>query len=112
MVRSGDQIHGGDERLPRVALLREHAPAFNGQGIEATSPLAWLFHPPAVQPAAFFEAIEQRIERGDIELHPAFGPALDQLADLVTVARPRLDDRQDDQLGRDRKSTRLNSSHL
>src|SRR5262245_42603042 len=98
MVDPRQQAHRLYERLPVIALPGEHAPAFGGEAVEAAAPLAGLLGPPALQPAALLEPVEQGIERRDVELEAAAGALLDQLADLVAVAGARLDHRQDDQL--------------
>src|SRR5262249_26966179 len=78
----------------------QDATAFRRQRVEAAPPLASLLHPAAAQPAALFEAVEERVERGDVEFQLALRLRLDQLADFVAVALALLDDRQDDQLRR------------
>ena len=70
-----------------------------GQAVEAAAPLASLFDPSPLQPSALFQAIEQGIERGDVELELSVRALLDQLADFVAVPGPRFEDRQDDELG-------------
>src|SRR5262245_11431603 len=100
MIDSGDETHRVDERFPGVALAREHAPAFCRQAIEAAAALTRPLDPPALQPASFLEAIQQRIQRCDVKLQVSSGPRLNELADFVAVAGARLDDRQDDQLRR------------
>jgi hypothetical protein len=87
MVDSREEAHRVHERLPGVPLPRQHAAAFGGQAVEAAAALAGLFHPLALQPAAFFQAIQQRVERGNVELELAGGLRLDPLADLITDAR-------------------------
>ena len=67
MVDSRDETHGVDERLPGIALAGEDAAALGGQTVEAAPSLAGLLHPPALQPPAFFQPIQERIERGDVE---------------------------------------------
>src|SRR5882762_626207 len=94
-----DLVNGVDELAPVVTLCGEHVPAFGGQAVEAAPALARLLDPLARDPPALLEAIEEGIEGGDLELEAAAGACLDQLADLVAVARARLDERQDQQLG-------------
>ena len=79
------------------SLPRQHAPSLARQLVVAPPPLAGLLDPPAFDPAALLEAIQHRIERRDPEGEGAFGPRLDQLADLVAVARPLLHQRQHQQ---------------
>ena len=98
MVDSRNETHRVDEDLPGVALAAKDVSAFARERVEAAPALAGLLHPPALEPAAFFESVQQRIERGDVELQPAGRARLDELADLVSVAGSGLDDRKDDQL--------------
>ena len=50
-----------------------------------------------MNPPAFLEAIQERVERCDAEGEDAAGPRFDQLAELVAMARLRLDEREDQQ---------------
>src|SRR6185436_16026092 len=99
MFGSGDVLDGVDEFPPVVALRGEHAPPFGGEPVEAPPPLAGLLDPASRDPAALLEAVEEGIERGDLEADPSVGSLLDQLADLVAVARTGLDEREDEELG-------------
>jgi hypothetical protein len=45
------------------------------------------------------EPVEQRIERGCLEADLPSRALVDQLADLITMAGPVLDQRQDEELG-------------
>src|SRR5204862_8030744 len=66
--------------------------------VETPAPLVWLFDPGAFDPATLLEAIEQRIQRIDVEGELAVGACVYQLAEFVAVARPRLEDRENEQL--------------
>src|SRR5688500_9145352 len=94
-----DRGDRADELLPRLFVLLEHAAAFGREVVEAPPPLAGLLDPAPLEPAALLEAIEQRVQRRDVELDLAAGAQLYELADLVAVTRARLDDRQHDELG-------------
>src|SRR5688572_3455265 len=83
MFSSRDARDGLDEDLPRGALGCEYAAALRGQPVEAPAPFAGFFHPGAENPAAFLEAIEQGIQRRDVELELAAGPGLDEFGDFV-----------------------------
>src|SRR5262245_3548029 len=100
MVNSGDEAHRGHERLPGVPLTGEDTASLRREPIESAAALAGFFHPAPLQPAALFEAIQQRIQRRDMEFQLAAGLAFDQPADLVAMPRALLDNRQDDQLRR------------
>src|SRR5262245_38742355 len=87
MIDSRDEAHRLDECLPGLALADEDAAALGGEAVEAAPPLAGLLDPAAAQPAALLEAVEQGVERCDVELEPPVRPRLDQLADLVAMPR-------------------------
>src|SRR5262245_33166982 len=99
MADLDDAVDGGGEALPALALLGEDAPAGGGDAVVAAPALAGLLDPPSLEPAALFQLVEERIEGGDLETDGAVGLALGHLADLVAVARPLLEQGEDDQLG-------------
>src|SRR5512139_3944995 len=90
MFGSGDPAHGLDERLPRLHLRREHAVTVRRELVEPAPPLAGLLDPGSLDPPAFLEPIQQRIQRIDVERQQPARTEVDQLAELVTVARLRL----------------------
>src|SRR5207237_4715615 len=49
-------------------------------------------------PAAPLQAVEERVEGGDVEDHHPVAPPLDLPADVVAVARTRLQQGEDEQL--------------
>src|SRR5687767_10967297 len=98
MFASGDTAHGLHERRPRFPLLGKYPAPFSRHLVEPAAPLAGLFDPGALEPSALLEAIEQRIERIDVERQLAVGPCVDQLTQLVAVPGPRVEQRQDEQL--------------
>src|SRR5262245_55359193 len=100
MVLSGDQAHGLYEVPPGLALAVEDAASSRSESVKAAPPLARLFHPASLQPSAFLQSVEQRVERGHMEREMSVRAALDQFADLVTVPRSRLENRQDDEFRR------------
>src|SRR5437870_13552234 len=99
MLESGDAIDSADELAPAVALLGEDGGASRRELVVAAAALARLLDPAPLNPAALLEAVEQRIQRRDAEAEHAARARLDQLAQLVAVARLRFDERQDEQLG-------------
>src|SRR5688572_9302168 len=99
MVDSRDQAHRVDEGFPRFALAGENAAPLGGEAVEPAPPLAGFLHPLSLEPSALFEAIQQRIQRRDVEFELPGRLRLDELADLVSVTRARLDDGEDDELG-------------
>jgi hypothetical protein len=69
--------------------------AGRGDPVEPAAPLPGLLDPPADDLALVLEAIELCIEGRDVKGQTAPGSLVDQLGDLVTVARPVFDDRED-----------------
>src|SRR5689334_9530830 len=77
ILDSGDQADGFDELAPTFALRGENFPARRGEPVITAAALSWLLDPATADPAAFLEAIEQRIERRDIEPERAARTQLD-----------------------------------
>src|SRR3954452_520538 len=99
VLDAGDLGQRRDETAPVGALLDEHAPPRVGNPVVAAAALPGLFHPPALDPAAIFEAIQRRVERREREPQAAAGPLLDQLGDLVPVITLVFDDGENHDLG-------------
>src|SRR5688572_6548785 len=88
-----------DELVPEAALPLQHLAALGGQLVEAAAALARFLEPPALDETALLEAVEHRVERGNLEADGALRARFDQLADLVPVPLPVLQQRQDQHLG-------------
>jgi hypothetical protein len=99
MFVSRNAPHGLHKGGPRFPLLREDAPAFRRDLVKPTASLVGLFDPCPLDPPTLLEAVEQRIERIDMERQLPTGPRVDQLTQLVAVSGPRVEERQDEQLG-------------
>jgi hypothetical protein len=99
MFASRDAPHSFDERSPRLLLLGKDTSPFSRNAVEASAPFAWLFDPGALNPSTLFEAVEQGIEGIDVERELATGPCVDQLAQLITVPAPGVEQGKDEQLG-------------
>src|SRR5687767_11059469 len=99
MFASGHAVDCRDERSPPFLLRRQHLPAGGRDPIEAPPARAGLLHPPPVNPSAFFQAVEERIERSGVKLEFPARPQLDQLRDVVPVPGLVLHQRQNQQLG-------------
>src|SRR5262249_62043945 len=84
---SGIGVAPLDDRAPGAALRRKPGGARRRQPVVAAPALAGFFDPAALDPAALFEAVEQRIQRSDTELEGAARPRPDQLAQVGTGAR-------------------------
>src|ERR1700730_15710263 len=100
MFVSRDPPHGVDKGGPRLWLLSKHAPPFSRDLVEPAAPLVGLLDPGAPDPSPLLEAIEQRIEGIDVERQVAARPCVDQLAQLVAVPGPGVEEREDEQLRR------------
>src|SRR5262245_7278425 len=112
MLGLGDAPHRFDEGRPGALLHAQRLPAGRRDPVVAAAALRGLFDPSAPDEAPRLEAIEQRIERGDVEGERAAGPRLDQLADLVAMAGPVLDEGQDEQLRRPLLELPVERSHM
>ena len=99
MFASRDQPDGLDELVPGLALSRQHTLTCRRQPIEAAPALARLLDPRPLDPAALFEAIEQRIERVEVEHQPPARLRLDELAEFIAVPGSGYQHRQEEQFG-------------
>src|SRR5262249_53314666 len=88
-LHAGDAADGSRELAPGGALRREDVGARRREAVIAAAALARLLDPAPLDPAALLEPIEERIQRRDAERQHAAGPRLDQLAQLVAMARLR-----------------------
>src|SRR5215471_1389011 len=91
---SGDRKH---KIGPAIALVLQHFLSFGSEPIVAPSALSVLFDPSPSDEASLFEAVEQWVERGNIEFEETFRALFDQLANLITVAWALLNKREDKQ---------------
>ena len=87
MFSSRDQPDGLNELIPGLPLSRQHPLTCRRQPIETAPTLARLLDPRSFNPAALLEAIQQRIERVEVEHQPPARLRLDQLAEFVAVPR-------------------------
>src|SRR5438552_5014011 len=98
ILDSGDSTDCFHELEPPVALAGQHLFAGRGQAIITPPPLPGLFHPASANPSPFFEPIEQGIKRSDIKSERTPRAQLDQLTNIVSMPRPILDQRKNEQL--------------
>src|SRR5918911_3394431 len=94
-----DAVARLDELPPGAALRRQDFPARGSQAVIAAAALSGALHPAPLNPAAPLQAVQERVERGDVEPQRPPRTLLDQAADVVAVPRPLLDQREDQQLG-------------
>src|ERR1019366_1083905 len=98
IFHSSDAADGLDERLPALPLGSQDLAPLRGQPVIAPAALAALLHPSALDPAALFQAIQQRVQRRRVKTERALRSLLDQLADFVAVAGRSLEQREPKQL--------------
>jgi hypothetical protein len=99
MADAGDPVQRREEGVPAAALVVEDFLAGGGEAVEAAAARARLLDPAALDEAAALEAIERRVERGDMELQGASRPCVDQLGDLIAVAIALLEEGEDQGFG-------------
>src|ERR1700678_3506020 len=97
MFFSGNSIDRVDKIAPGVALFLQNCLAQSSQLVVSPPALTSLFDPSPNNESTFFEAIEQRIKRGDIELERTFGTLFYEFADFIPVSRTMFDQREDKQ---------------
>src|SRR5215813_1769608 len=88
----------GDKFLPALLLRSELFPAEKRQAVVSAPTLLRFFHPASFDPAFLLQTMEQRVERRDVKLERAAGADLDELRDVVAVARLILEQRHHQQL--------------
>src|SRR4051794_26337072 len=98
MLHPRDAGHRRHELAPALALGGQDVATGGGYAIEAAAPLARLLHPPPRDPAALLHAVEEGIERCDVEGEDAARAGRDELAEIVAVPRLMLQQRQDEEL--------------
>src|ERR1700691_4185617 len=81
-----DAIDGAGKGAPADALVGERFAAACGEPIKTAATPASRF-PRSRHPAAAFEAVQQRVERSDMETDHACGAFSDEFADFIAVAR-------------------------
>ena len=96
---ASDLVERLEELAPQLATLAQHGAAGRRQAIEAPSPLARSFDPPAFRPAALFELVEKWIQGRRLKLETALGPLFDQLGNLVPVTLRAVQTGEDEKLG-------------
>src|SRR5262249_49101936 len=92
-----NQIHCGHEATPDTPLLLQHFSTLRRQPVVAPSSLTRLFHPPPLDQAPLFKPVQQRIKRGHVKPKLSLRPLFNQLADLIAVPRPVLNQRKNQQ---------------
>src|SRR6476659_11013782 len=99
MTAPENLIDGVGELFPCALLPLEHGSALGGEAIEPPPPFDRLLRPSSADEAAGFESTQDRVQRSDSEGQTPVRSRFDESADLVAVARPMFEQRQDQQLG-------------
>src|SRR4051794_33521088 len=98
MFDSRNAADGGHEFFPALLLRVEHLATLGRQAVVATAALFGFLDPFALDPALGFEAVQQRVERSDVEAEGAAGADLDQFRDVIAVARLGFQEGEDQEL--------------
>src|SRR5207237_2462882 len=94
-----DAIQRDEELVPDAALPREHLTSLARDAVVAAPSLAALLDPSSFDQSAVLQPIERRVERRHVKIDGPFGPVGDQASDLVAMALPVLEQRQDEEFG-------------
>src|SRR5262245_18048322 len=86
MLGLRDSLDRLDEGAPGVALRPQHPSPGRRQTVVAAPALRGFLDPPAFDPSALLEAVEEGIQGRHVEAQRSLGATLDELADFVTVA--------------------------
>src|SRR5438552_6703583 len=98
MLNSCYPADDGDEILPALLLRPKHLPALRRQTVISPPALLGLFHPAPLDGSLLFQPMEQGIERGNVKSQGAAGSDLNQLRNVIPVARLILEQRQHQKL--------------
>src|SRR4030095_6406606 len=94
MFASRHAAHRLYESVPSLARLGEHALPLGRYLVEPAAPFIRLLDPRPLDPSPLLETVQQWIERIDVERQLASRTRVDQLAQLVAVPRPHLEQRE------------------
>src|SRR5215203_2422528 len=94
-----DVVDRVDVGLPGGALAGEDVTPLRGQPVEAAFALTGFLHPSTFDQSAVLEPEQGGVERRQGKGQASARTGLDQLPDLISVARPIFDQRQDQHLG-------------
>src|SRR6266545_4508428 len=99
MFDSCDSCDEGDEIFPTLLLRTERLAPCGRERVIPAAALLGLLHPAAGDPAFGLEPMEQGIERRHVKAQRAAGARLDQLGDVVAVARLIFEQGEDQKFG-------------
>jgi len=99
MFVARDPPYGMNERFPSFTLSGEHFTAFRRNAIEPSVATPTPLDPSPFDPSASFEPVQQRVHGGSLEAQCPLRSRLDQLTQVVSVARLAFHQRKNQQLG-------------
>src|SRR5262249_40589042 len=99
IFNSGDSPNRFYKFAPAVTTGRQDLFAGARKSIISPLTLPGLFQPTATDPSPRLQSVEQRVKRRNAEPQGASRAQFDQLPDFISVARPVLQQRQNQQLG-------------
>src|SRR5215471_6543630 len=99
MAHLHDAADRADELLPALSLRIEDCDSFARDRVVSPASLPGALDPPTHDPPAFFHAVEQGIQRRDVEGEHAARSRLDELRQLIPVPRFRLEQGEHEELG-------------
>src|SRR5580700_7295841 len=99
MAGPHNSVDGGNKLLPGTALgLQELAPG-RREPVTAAAALAVFLQPAAGDQTAVLQPEQDGVQRPDAKADLAVGTFLNQLADIVPMARPAFQQSENQQLG-------------
>src|SRR5215471_21505022 len=99
MARPHNLVDGGHKLVPGAALVLQKLASRGRQPVQAPPPLARLFQPAAGNQAAILQAKQNGVERTDAKADLPIGTLFDELADVVSMARTRFEEGENEKLG-------------
>src|SRR6267143_730710 len=99
MGETGKVADEREELTPFAALRGEELAAARCDAVVAAAALIRFLHPASLNQGALFELVEGGVERREVEGERAARSLVNQLDELVAVARLVLEEREDDQFG-------------
>jgi hypothetical protein len=94
-----DPPDGLNECFPPLTLGCEHFATFGREAVETSTTLTASLDPSPGNPTAPFKPVQQGVHGGSFEAQRSFGALLNQLTQVVPMARPALQQRQNQQFG-------------
>jgi hypothetical protein len=99
MAGPHDSVDGGDKLLPGSALGLQEFPPGGRQPVTPAAAFAVFLQPAAGDQATVLQPEQDGVQRPDAEADLSVGTFLNQLADVVSMARPAFEQSQNQQLG-------------